>query len=370
MGDEEDIKVEPPNAEEKAMEDLARLPSTLPDLKIELRSFPTESLADSVRGAVYFWLHLFGKVLNLKRLLRVIVAYDYHETLAGLDRGAITTRPLTATNDEVAIGIPMAPAVLHEGEPRSVLVLNALYMLALTQTDSPEYAELREEMTYTLAHECGHVHDLEMQASCLPGMILTTQLSFRDEILFGIASGCWDEYIACRLSAFMGKEFTLRGYEDTFCAALERAKGCADAAIRQYRMHHDVERVTQEVSGVYKKVFVYASYLIGHIDGLDSAVDECAPKAMDAIVDNDYFKPFFGELQDELRAMHGTYGDWKTLDVYEPLKQLSCRLLKVGGIDIQTRPDGAAYVDVPRRPETMPTQEDMAAFWSGRKDRE
>jgi hypothetical protein len=137
MGHEADAKVEPPNAEEKAMDDLARLPSTLPDLKIELRGFPTEGLANSVGGAVHFWLHFFGKFLNLKRLLRVIVAYDYHETLAGLDRGATTAQPLVATNDEIAVGIAMAPAVLHEGEPRSVLVLNALYMLALTQTDPP-----------------------------------------------------------------------------------------------------------------------------------------------------------------------------------------------------------------------------------------
>jgi hypothetical protein len=33
---------------------------------------------------------LFGKILNLERLHRVVVAYDYSETLASLDRGVET----------------------------------------------------------------------------------------------------------------------------------------------------------------------------------------------------------------------------------------------------------------------------------------
>ncbi len=205
---------------------------------------------------------------NLKRLFKIIVAYDYGAALAGVDRGVGTSRPLTATENGIAVGIAMTPAILHQGEPRSVLVLNAAYMTALADFEDASTVELRDVALYTLAHECGHVHDLDVQATSLPNVLFNRRLGFRDEILFRIASGCWDEYIACRLSAFMGKESTLQWMEETFCAAIERAKNRADAAIRQYRMHHDVQRATDEASAEYKSVLVYWSYLLGHVDGL------------------------------------------------------------------------------------------------------
>ena len=346
------------------MADFARIPSTLPPIGVNLTGFPTEEQAKSVGEAVNGWLYTFGKILNLERLKQVIVAYDYNGTLAGIDRGATVSRPLVATNDGVALGIAMTPTVLVEGEPKSIMVLNAAYMAIFALDDRPEHDPIRDQMIYTLAHECGHVHDLDVRASCLPDIILKKQLHFRDVVLFTIASGCWDEYIACRLSAFVGKEAALRPLEDTFCSALERAKGRADAAIRQYRMHADVGRLTNEVSEEYKRVMVYASYMLGHIDGMEAAVADLAPKAMDAIERHPYFKPFFSKLHEELRVMHNTYGNWKDLDVYEPLKQLADELLRARGIEIQARRDGTAHVNVPFSRETTPTIEEQMAFFS------
>ncbi len=64
--------------------------------------------------------------------------------------------------------------------------------------------------------------------------------------------------------------------------------------------------------------------------------------------------------------MHSTYGTWKGLDIYEPLKQIADELLQLGGIDIQQREHGSAYVDVPRRPKTMPTMAEEMAFLSAK----
>ena len=105
-------------------------------------------------------------------------------------------------------------------------------------------------------------------------VILREHLSFRDGILDEIASGCWEEYIACRLSAFMGKE----------------------------------------------------------------AVEEIVPRAINRIDSQSYFKRFFARLHDELRALRGSYGSWQSLEVFEPLKTLADDLLKIGGIDIRPRP--------------------------------
>lgn len=352
--------------DEKATEEFLRLPSNLPEVGIDLYGFASEDEANAVGQAVQFWLHAFGKMLNLKRLLRVVVSFNYREALADLDRGTPTARPLISTNDEIAIGIAMTPAVMHEGEVRSVIVLNAAYVALITRIDSPEHDVLREEVTYTLAHECAHVHDLEMQAASIPELTFNTVLPFCEQIIFGIVVGCWNEYIACRLSAFMGKEFTLRAYEDTFCLALERAKGRGDAIIRQYRMHGDVSRVTLEVSEEYRKVLVFAAYLMGHLDGLDLAFDESAPKARKAVESSSYFGAFFSRLWDDLRELHSTYGSWNGKTVFDPLRRLVHEFLKIGGIDIQTRPDGTCHVNVPFRPETVPTLQEQADFAAAR----
>ncbi len=89
--------------------------------------------------------------------------------------------------------------------------------------------------------------------------------------------------MACRLSAFIARESALRPLQETFCTALERARDCANAAIRQYRMHADVSGVTKEVSEIYKRVMVYAAYMLGHIDGIEGEVAALVPKAMDAL---------------------------------------------------------------------------------------
>jgi hypothetical protein len=133
---------------------------------------------------------------------------------------------------------------------------------------------------------------------------------------------------------------TLLAYEKTFCKALGGAKGRADAAIRQYRMHKDVGRVAGEVAGEHKRVLVYASYLLGHIDGLEQDAGALSRMVTEALERYSFFKTVFSKLYTELRAMHSTYGRWPGLEVFEPLKQLSAGLLKLGGIDIQNRPDG------------------------------
>jgi hypothetical protein len=127
-------------------------------------------------------------------------------------------------------------------------------------------------------------------------------------------------------------------------------------------MHKNVGRLTNEVSEEYETVMVYASYLLGHIDGLDRSVEEASSKALEAVETHSYFKAFFRRLHAELRALHHTYGAWTGIEVFEPLKHLADELMKLGGIDIQARPDGSAYVNVPATPETIPTVDELRAF--------
>jgi hypothetical protein len=216
-------------------------------------------------------------------------------------------------------------------------------------------------MIHTLAHESGHVHDLGMQVKMFPGVVLELKLPHREAVLFRIASGCWDEYIASRLSACFGKDFTTKDFEETFSSVLEQVKARGDAAIRQYRMHADLTKLVDQVTGEYRRALLYASYLLGHLDGLGESVEESAPKANALIKSTFYFTPIFDRLRSELRAMFDTYGEWKSIGVYDPLKQIAYDLLKVGGLDLQQRDEGM-YVDVPFTPQTKPTLAEHIEF--------
>lgn len=116
MGHPEESNLESSGADEKAAEEFARLPTTTPAIGLDLYGFATTEEANALGEAISSWLYMLGKFLNLKRLLQVIVAYDYREKLAGLDRGTTTSKPLTATNDAIAVGIAMTPTVLREGD--------------------------------------------------------------------------------------------------------------------------------------------------------------------------------------------------------------------------------------------------------------
>jgi hypothetical protein len=116
----------------------------------------------------------------------------------------------------------------------------------------------------------------------------------------------------------------------------------------------------------YGSLMVYAAYLLGHVDGTEGTVEEVAPKAVTSIEGHPYFKPFFGRLHEELRAMHSSYGRWQGLEVFEPLKNIAYDLLKACGMDVQTKPDGTGHVVLPFTPETTPSFAEQMAFLAAR----
>jgi hypothetical protein len=358
---EEENPLQPESPEDALNREFEQQESTFPGVGIDLCGFESKELAQDVGNAVGCYLSSFGKLFNLKRLSRVIVAYDYNGALAGIDRGIETSEVLTPTQDEIAVGIAMTPAIIVNGELASVMVLNAAHLIVLAYPEKPELKEHCYRMAHVLAHECGHVHDLDVQARAFPNVLFKIKLPYKDEILFRVATACWGEYIASRLGAFMGSDLTIRELEDTFCAVLERAKADADKAIRQYRMHGDVSRVAREVTEGYKRLLVYASYLLGHLAGLEGALEELAPKAVQLVERTSYFEPLFRSLQEDLRAMHSTYGYWETIAVFEPLKQLAEKLFEAGGLQIQSKGEGA-YITIPFTPDTTPSFQEMLEF--------
>jgi hypothetical protein len=66
--------------DEALIAEFKQRPSTFPNIGIDLRGCESEDFARSLGNEVLAFLTLFGKILNLERLHRVGVAYDYAET--------------------------------------------------------------------------------------------------------------------------------------------------------------------------------------------------------------------------------------------------------------------------------------------------
>lgn len=346
-------------------DEVSARPSTLPEITISMTNFAREEdariLADIIRG----FLSFYGKVMNLGGLDRVWVTYDYQGTLANLERGFDTQDKLTPTNDEIGVGIAMTPAVLVDGRPKSVIVLNALHMMALTQPENEDLKPYYRQMAYTLAHECGHVHDLAAKVQSLPEFWLKLKLNRYDALLFEVAEACWSEYIASRLSAFMSPVELTGQYETTLCEQLEKGVPAVRNAIRQYRMHGDVPRVLSETSYVVKKILVYASYLFGQLHGLDQSLKE-APKVKELLQSDPEILALLLRLESELSRLESTYTNWESFEVFDPLKQIALELYEAFGMEIESRGEAGLFVNIPLSEATVPNVGEQLEFLARR----
>jgi hypothetical protein len=104
--------------------------------------------------------------LELRGLDGVTVAHDYRAALVGLDRSFESKIVLTATKDDVADGVAMAPLVCRDGKVMSHVVLNAALLPTLDQP------VLGVNGKYSVAHELSHVHEHYCRDQLLPDTLL------------------------------------------------------------------------------------------------------------------------------------------------------------------------------------------------------
>jgi hypothetical protein len=343
-------------------EEISARTTTLPEITISLTGFAREEDAQNLGNIIRDFLVFYGKLMDLSGLTRVWVAYDYEGTLANLERGFEAQDKLAPTQDDIAVGIAMTPAIRQDGTAKSVMVLNAYHMIALAHPDNKELKPYYRRMMYTLAHECGHVHDLAVKIRSFPEKWLKHRLNRRDGVLFEVAEACWSEYIACRLSAVMSSDDTTNDYESTFCEQFEKGVPAMRRCLRQYRMHGDVPRVLSECSYIVKKVLVYASYLFGQLAGIDVSFKEGAPKATALLAIHAEVRKIVERLEAELEKMNTTYGSWNSFDVFEPLKKVALDLFAAAGLHLEDRGEAGMYVNIPYSADTLPNAEEQAAY--------
>jgi hypothetical protein len=242
----------------------------------------------------------------------------------------------------------MAASVLRNAVVKSHIVVHAPYVLGLEEdgTDGFRLA------LYLVAHECGHVADLRHRDQIFPGTILQRQITdAEDQLLEPIASALWDEYAACRLSAIFGERQTAV-YEQSLVSVLAVGRDQANAAIRAYRTHANINQVLEEAGRPLCEPLRLAAYLLGHLDGLGIDLNS-VPMARDQLAMSSY-AVFVQRLHDALRDLWSRREVWTSYAEFDVLKGIGRDLLAHGGLILRRLPNDQLHIDIPFTPETIP----------------
>jgi hypothetical protein len=323
---------------------------TAPEIiQLSLQGFADKPSAERFGDLVAETVRSISRYINLERLDGITVAFDYDRALAGLDRGYKPSQPLTRTGTEQLVGVAMTPAVLRQGAVKAHMVFHAPFVMCLEECEdaTPAFCQA----FYLVAHECGHVEDLKHRDEAFPGTILQRPFSDAEEaVLHPIAEVLWEEYAASRASAIFGEELTTI-YEKSFTTALSVAYEKGNSAIRSFRSHRDVRCVLQEAGNPVCEPLRTAAYLLGHLDGLDSDIDQL-PETREQLEKSPY-KTFIRRLERSLRELWRLRGHWASPAEFDLLKEIAREVLADGGMIIRWLPDGQLYVDIPFSPETI-----------------
>lgn len=314
--------------------------------------FDSEEQAQMLANNVYAAIRILGSYIDLERLDGVTIADDYDGALKQLDRGFTPSRPLTRSNSERITGVAMSPAVKRDGAVKAHLLFAAWAIRSLLNSDDQEAAS---DAIYTIAHECGHVEDLKLRDEAFPGLILSSHYVRYDEAAVGpVADTVWEEYAACRISAPFAKAKQVSFYETGLRSALDGARDRSNAAIREYRLHRDLNRGVSEAGEHICEPLRMFGYLLGTLDGHEATIEEAAPDAVAAIAGGPYAE-LFARTQVILRDLWANRRQWLSTASFEPMRQVVRDALKEAGVILTVLPDGQVHVGFPFLPGTLPS---------------
>jgi hypothetical protein len=121
---------------------------------------------------------------------------------------------------------------------------------------------------------------------------------------------------------------------------IETARQRGNAAILEHNEHGDVGRAGTALATIYGSLLTRASYVLGHVEGLETDLASAAPRWSQLAEQTPWLAPFWAEYRSILASMYATYGQWTGLDVLNPLKELLQRYLHSCGMLLQARPEG------------------------------
>ena len=209
-----------------------------------------------------------GTIIDVSRLDGLHAAEDYPAALEAVDRGFEASRVLRRSENIDLVGMAMSVFVVRDGVPKAHLVfdIEAVLPLYVCEEGSPE----RRRAVQLIAHECAHIEDLKRKDEAFPGVILQPrEAGWIEQTLGPVGLNFWEEYYACRRTAGFRRE-ALNDFASVLNSSLDNAPGEVRAAIGEYRFHRNVDRLVGEAMDPAMRPLKAASYLFGHIDGMDA----------------------------------------------------------------------------------------------------
>jgi hypothetical protein len=212
----------------------------------------------------------------------------------------------------------MAPLVEREGVLKTHIVFDANAFNRFLNIDD----EYWQWYHYQLAHECGHAHDRRAFDLAILGLLLTPY-NFGDELAktrFELGDGCWSEYAASRLSAeYLPGQ--VDPYEQLFMNTLEGLDKRTSAVISKFASDNDRVGCFKSLAMEYERILKYASYLLGHLNGLGRELD-LAPKFKEFLESKHWLAEYVIELDDTLDEIWAKYGEWTGFEDFTGLGSL------------------------------------------------
>lgn len=341
--------------------DEPEIPSTMPDVKVEVLGIQNEYGAECLRLGVKDLVIEIGRHIDISTLDGITVAVDYDAALRGLDRGIAGIRPEERTNDEGLVGVSKSVVVKRGDELKTHIVLLADPVCVLAFADEDRNIDDLRTALAIVCHECAHVEEHADRERQFPGVLI----GYRARTYIGkleqqFAESFWGEYAVCRASAPWARDEEKR-FRDNLATRLKDARGRAREAIRSYRIHGDVERVLQEAGSALLEPLRMASYLFGHLDGI--AEGDLLDIASELTVADTDIANAIVELVSQMRILWTRRGEWESYEELMALGQTGFELIRVCGVHATPQPDGTAYINVPYTADTMPSGATPADFF-------
>jgi len=306
---------------------------------------PADALAKLVQNVV----NISSQVLDLRSLEGITFTPTYAETLANFDRGFQATKVLKPTQEEFAVGAAMLVHVKRGDEFRCHLVVDA-GIGAATVSGDPEMEVFGVGLLF---HEMGHVHDFRKQCEMMPDLMFKPLPNTLESWLYNATSGVWSEFFACYVAA-PADEKALDRYLETFIIALKKIPEEVRENIISYRTQGDLGALTTQVENRFGSLFKYASYVLGHLEGMETTLQQEAPESF-AEIEQLGFGNIWLKLEEALKTMLSTYPKWTGIDAYNQIGMIFSDYLKERGIFLSPLPT-SFHVDIPKTRTTMPPE--------------
>lgn len=296
---------------------------------------------------IWAWAHGLSRYLDLSRLEKIVVAWDYAKALADINLDdSRETPPATPTSNEYGEGGAMALHVVRSGELWNVVVIAAPLVRPLLDETDPSH----DLALQTLVHELMHVDDLRLFTRTFPGgWRAAASKDAREATLHKIVSPCQSEYSAQRRSAWAAPEF---GFE--YLKMLEGALRDAEDKIREarlsYRVSGDLDTYWPIVTERATFLFQALGYALGHADwAIDRREEdpELADRYEARLRDlSDLPNGWLIEACREAVLPIYRQTEWTSLEVFDELVAVGEQFLNEHGMFTRLE-NGQLYVDMP-----------------------